>query len=61
MVSEMTDFWTVVTMRGSKLGSNGSFSTKTASKTTIRGFGETIHGLWKNNQPSGRITNLPGE
>src|SRR5260221_11165976 len=61
MVSEMTDFWTVVTTRGSKRGSNGSFSTKTGSKTTIRGSGETIQGFRENNQASRRIINLPGE
>src|SRR6266446_3800931 len=61
MVSEVTDFWTVMTIRGSKRGSNGSFSTKTGSKTTIRGSGETIQGFRENNQPSRRIINLPGE
>jgi len=59
MVSEMTDFWTVMTIRGSKSDSNGCFSTKTGSEEAIRGSGTAVQGFREDKQGSGRISKAP--
>lgn len=57
----MTGFWTVMTIRGSKSHSNGSFLTETDSEETIRGSEELFQAFRENNRGFERIVEGPGE
>ena len=57
--SGMTNFWTVMTIRGSKRHSNGCFLTKTVSEEAIRGSDVPIQGFREHKQGSKSISEGP--